>query len=189
MKKTLLLIVCALAGAWTLGAQTSSEILNRVDATLAKTTTVSGRFHEVRTPAVKEQKPVELTGKIVFKPDTFLSMLYDNGDQFTIDGDKMVVQHDGNPIIYNLTKNLMMRGLSHTLLYSFKGDLPLLAEEQDAEIQAVKEKGRYVVTLTPRKKTARGISRLVVSYDAATCAIREMILDEPTGASTRYSMD
>lgn len=189
MKKTLLTILCALFGAWTLGAQSSTDILNRIDAALSGTTTVTGRFHEVRTPAAKDQKPLELTGKLVFKPDTFLSMLYDNGDQFTIDGDKMVVLHEGTPVVYNLTKNLMMKGLSHTLLYSFKGDLPLLAEEQDAEIQAVKEKGCFVVTLTPRKKTARGISRLVVSYDAATCAIRGMILDEPTGASTRYSMD
>lgn len=187
--KKLLLILCAVLGAWTLGAQNSTEILNRIDATLAKAPAVTGRFHEVRTPAAKDQKPVQLTGKLVFKPDIFLSMLYDNGDQFTIDGDKMVVQRDGNPMVYNLTKNLMMKGLSHILLYSFKGDLPLLAQEQDADIQAVQEKGRYVVTLTPRKKTPRGCSSLVVSYDAATCAIREMILDEPTGASTRYSMD
>ena len=73
--KKFLLILCALLGAWTLGAQNSTEILSRIDAALSKSPAVTGRFHEVRTPAAQEAKPVQLAGKLVFTPDTFLSML------------------------------------------------------------------------------------------------------------------
>ena len=187
--RKIFLCAAALFCALSLGAQNKSDILSKIAKAPVRSEAVTGRFTEVRTPMSKEAAKVTLKGKLVFKTEGFLSMLYDNKEQFTIDGDKMVVDRDGTVMVYNLTKNLMMKGLSEILLCSFRGTLEDLAKVQDADIEARVEGSRYVVTLTPRKKTPRGCSKLVVSYDKASCAIKDMRIDEMTGASTFYSMD
>lgn len=189
MRKIILATILALISATGINAQSSSEILKAIADSPKRTVSTVGRFTEVRTPALKEQPKVTLKGKLVFKNEGFLNMEYDNGDQFTIKGNEMIVTQSGNAVMFDLTKNLLMKSLSHTLIYSFKGQLPVLAEEQNADINAVKEGKDYVVTLTARKKSTRGSNRIVVRYNAADGAIKGMQIDEVTGASTTYSME
>ena len=187
MKKILLTIIAAL-GALTLSAQNSADILSKIEKAGAKAEDIVTPFKESRTPADKTQPKVNLKGKLVFKSEGFLSMQYDNGDNFYINGDKMIITQNGVDAVYDTTKNLLMKSLNHTLMYAFRGEPSKIAEEQQADITAEKKGDDYVVTLTARKKSARGYSRVIVYYDSVKCIIKGMQMDEVTGASTVYSM-
>ena len=185
MKKTLATALAVLV-ATSLFAQGSEDILKKIET--APHNTVSLKFKEVRTPATGAAGSVTVEGELLFKPEGYLSMLYTNKEVFIIDGSKMTINRDNKSNIFDTNKNVMMRGLSHVLLNSFSGTPSKFAEEQDADITATKEGGDYVVTVTARKKAARGYSKVIIRYDASDCSIREMQMDEVTGASTFYSV-
>lgn len=187
--KKFFLIILALFTALISNAQNSTEILKTIADAADRNENLVGNFTEVRTPAIKEQAKVTLKGKLVFKKEGFLNMDYDNGDKFTINGSEMIISQSGKAVVLDLNKNQLMKSLSNTLMCSFKGQLSKLAEEQNADINAVKDGKDYVVTLTARKKSTRGCSKLVVRYNAADGIIRGVQIDEMTGASTTYTMD
>lgn len=146
-------------------------------------------FVEIRTPAGVDGSTVELGGVLDYTPDNFLSMKYDNGDYFIIDGKTMTIMRDCRKNVFDLEKNMMMRSLSHALLYNFQGKSDLLAKEQGADI-ATEDNGKGVVTvtLTARKRSARGYGMIVVTYDSKSGNITSMRMDEFTGASTYYKI-
>ncbi len=187
--KKIFLIVLTLATVLAANAQNSADILKKIASAAIGNGNVVGRFTEVRIPAIKEQAKVTLKGKLVFKKDDFLNMDYDNGDKFTINGHEMIITQSGKAVVLDLNKNQLMKSLGQTLICSFRGLLSKLAEEQNADINAIKEGKDFVVTLTARKKSTRGCSKLVVRYDASNCIIKGMQIDEMTGASTIYTMD
>lgn len=113
--KKIILTAIALLGASVMFAQKTGEILSTIEKNGGKV--LSGSFVEVRTPApTSGAKAVTLTGDLIFKPQNFLSMMYDNKDLFSIDGNTMVISQNGANQTFDLTKNLMMRSLSNTLL-------------------------------------------------------------------------
>lgn len=186
--KKIALTLFAVLGALTLSAQNSADILSKIEKAGAKADDIVTPFKEVRTPADKALPTVNLKGKLVFKSEGFLSMQYDNGDNFYINGDKMIITQNGVDQVFDTTKNLLMKSLNHTLMFAFRGTPAKIAEEQQADIVAEKKGSDYVVTLTARKKSARGYSRIVIFYDSAKCIIKGMQMDEVTGASTLYTM-
>lgn len=145
-------------------------------------------FREVRTPAKVDSQIITLEGTLNFKMDDYLSMEYGNGELFLIDGNRMTIRRDNQNNTFDLSKNIMMRSLSHVLLYSFQGRLDDLAVEQKCDIRKEDRDGRHIVTLTARKKGVKGYGVIEVSYDAKTKSIRTMRMDEFTGASTWYEM-
>lgn len=145
-------------------------------------------FREVRTPVTQDAQVIKLTGKMTYKADNYLSLNYDNGELFLIDGDKMTINMDGQKNDFDLTKNLMMRSLSHVLLYSMEGKFDALAAEQKCDIKTETKNGQYIVTLTAKKRGVKGYGMIVVTYDDKTKSIRSMRMDEFTGASTYYEL-
>ena len=188
--KRILLTLATIAAGLSLSAQTGSDLLKKIADAPLRSETVISKFSEVRTPSpmMANAKTVTLTGDLTYKNTTFLSMIYDNGEMFAINGNSMVINRDGHNQVFDTSKNLMMQGLSHALIYTFEGKLSDLAQEQNADIKAEKKGNEIVVTLTARQKSARGYSTIVVSYDAKTYAIRSMRMDEFTGASSYYTM-
>jgi len=187
MKKIMILTTALLSSiALNLSAQTTDEITARVQGAKARTVVIDKKFTEVRTSP--DGKSVTLTGQLVYKPDSYLSMSYDNGELFLIDGFQMTINRDGKSQSFDLTKNQMMKALSHALLYSFRGTLIDLSVEQKTMVNAIEKGGDYVITLKATKPAARGYSRIEVFYDASTSAIKAMTMDEFSGASTYYSM-
>lgn len=185
--KKIILTAIALLGASVMFAQKTGEILSTIEKNGGKV--LSGSFVEVRTPApTSGAKAVTLTGDLIFKPQNFLSMMYDNKDLFSIDGNTMVISQNGANQTFDLTKNLMMRSLSNTLLYALNGVLIKLSAEQDADINAVRNGSDYVVTLTARKKAVRGYCKITAVYKASDCSLHKMTMDEFSGASTSYSL-
>jgi len=145
-------------------------------------------FKEIRTPATADVEIANLTGKLTFKMDNYLSMEYTNGELFLIDGNKMTIKRDNQNVTFDLTKNIMMRNLSHVLLYSFQGRLDDLAVEQKCDIKKTDKDGKHIVTLIAKKKGVKGYGVIEVAYDLKTKSIRTMRMDEFTGASTWYEM-
>lgn len=188
MKKTLI-IAAALVSALTLQAQNSEEILAKIAKAPVRKAEVVSRIKEVRTPAMAEEKTVTLKGNLLFKPENYLTINYDNKDQFIINGDRMVTITGGVNQVFDTSKNLMMKSLSDVLISAFMGRLPELATAQNSDIKAEKTGKDYVVTLTARKKSARGLSKLTVVYAAADCSIKGMTMYEVTGAVTAYSIE
>lgn len=184
--KKIILTLSALLCVFSLNAQSGETILSNIEKACGKGVNVSGRFSEVRKSADKAAAPVILAGKLAFKGTDNLEMIYDNGNKFLIEGKVMTIVNDGVKQTFDLTKNLMMKGLSQVLICSFTGQLPTLAAEQNAIIMASKEAKDYVVTLKAQKKAVRGFNRVIVHYDATTCKIKSMMLEEFSGAITSY---
>ena len=186
MKRFVLILAAFAACAFAPAELTTGEIMEKIAGAKARKTVIDCGFKEVRTsPAGSE---VKLDGRLVYKPDNYLSMEYSNGELFLIDGSRMTIRRDGKENVFDLDKNLMMKSLSHALLYSFRGTLVDLSVEQKTLINAVLKDGCYVVSLCATKPSARGYNRIDVYYDASTYAIKAMRMDEFSGASTYYSM-
>lgn len=192
--RKIILAISALCGAFVLvSGQSSESLIKTIAAKAAAHTSYSDRFTEVRTPAKTAdgktscgEAVVTLEGKLDYKSSGYLSMAYDNKDLFLIDGNLMTIIRDGKPAVkFDTSKNLMMRGLQHALLYSFSGKLSELATEQKADLNVVTVKEGYEATLTATKKQARGYSRIIVRYSPGGSII-QMQMDEFSGASTFY---
>jgi len=186
MKRIILTIAAVLLASFSY-AQTSDAILSLIEK--ANHSTRSVQFKEKRTSVGEGAKTVTVEGELLYKEaENYLSMLYTNKDVFIIDGNKMTIVRDGNANIFDLTKNVMMKGLSTVLMSSFSGKPGVFAAEQKADINAVKEGGDYVVTVKATKKAPRGYSRIIIRYRTSDCAISGMQMDEFTGATTSYFM-
>ena len=148
--KKILITLTLLVSAFEIFAQGGKDIKNAT-------------FKEIRTPAIADAAPVTLTGTLNFKMDSYLSMAYTNGELFLIDGDKMTINRDGSKAEFDLKKNIMMRSLSHVLLYSFQGRLDDLAAEQKCDIKKSDSNGMHVVTLTARKRGVKVYGVIEVS--------------------------
>lgn len=188
MKRIFSIIAALICAVTSLSAQDTQTILDKVADAHDGGRAVERRFIEKRTG--KGGVTAEtLTGNLKFeKPDTFI-MNYDNGDDFVIDGKLMTIVRDDNPVQFDLSKNKLMAGLSHTLLYSFRGTLNALAVEQKSEIKAVATGKGYLVTLEAKKKSPRGYSKVEVLYSLEDCSVVSILLEEFTGAATFYSWE
>lgn len=187
MKRHIILTAASIVISFLCAAQTGEAILSKLES--AGVTAMNEAFRETRTaPASTGGQKTVLTGQLVYKNGNYLSMVYDNGDVFLIDADRMTIRKGETSQVFDTSKNLLMKSLSHTLLYAFQGTLGKLAAEQDADIKAEKASGYYVVTLTAKKKAARGYNRITTRYNVSDCHIHDMTMEEFSGASTFYSL-
>lgn len=187
MKKILIALAVVFAAVVPSAAQDGTAVLSVIEKKLSSSKGFSGPFSEVRNAPKKET--VSLKGEICYRNEDYIDMSYTNGELFNVDGNAMTIIRDGKTQKFDLNKNLMMKSLSHTLLFVFQGRLEALAQEQNADIEAAVEGREYVVTLTARKKAARGCSKVMVRYRTADCGIVSMQLEEFGGNTTFYSMD
>jgi len=183
--KKLAVIISVLVSSLCVMAQDQDAILSMLEENPSGD--IAAKFSETRTSADKSSSR-NLTGTLVYKTAGDLSMIYDDGEQFIIKGNTMKIYQNQVETVFDLTKNLMMKGLRNALIYSFQGKLQNLAVEQKADIKAVKEGKIYVVTLTAQKKAVRGYSRIEIRYNSSDCAIVSMLMEEFSGAVTKYSL-
>lgn len=188
MKRFVLTIAAILATVASF-AQDNEKILSELETLAAGNARVEARFDERRVPAptAAEKKEVSLSGVIKYTSDGKLSMDYDNGEQFVIGTDRVVINRDGRVDVYDTTKNLMMKGLSNCLIYTFQGKLKDLSKLQNTDINIEKTAKGYTAKLKAKKKSARGYSGIEIDYDAKG-RIKSMRMDEFSGATTYYSV-
>ncbi len=184
--KRILTLAILLAGTLTISAQNSEAILKKIVEKAPQS--ISSGFVEVRSSITNPKNATTLTGTLEFKSKDFLSMNYDNSDLFEIDGQKMTMVRTGKKQVFDLTKNRMMQGLSHLLLYAFQGRVKDLSEEQGTTLLVSTENGEYVVTLAAKEKTSRGYMNATFHYNASTGRITSMNLVEFNGKTTNYEL-
>jgi hypothetical protein len=105
-----------------------------------------------------------------------------------IEKGQMLNRREGKTMKYDLSKNLPMRNLSNTLLYSFSGQLEKLSKEQNTTLQVKEQGDYYVVVLDAVKKQARGYSHIEITYLKKNGKLIEMKMDEFNGLSTLYRL-
>lgn len=186
--KRFLLSIIALAAAFSLSAQTGEEILARIEKACANGVTIEHKFTELRSWTDHSKADVKLDGNLKWK-DNNLYMDYSNCEAFSIVGNKMTIKRGGKSQVFDLTKNMMMKNLSRALTLAFQGRLLELSKEQKSNIVASRDGNDYVVILSATQKAARGYNRITVHYNARTCLIKSMKMDEFTGLSTSYSIE
>lgn len=184
--KRILTLAILLAGTFTLSAQGSEAILKKIVEKAPQS--ISSGFTEVRSSTANPKNATTLTGTLEFKSADFLSMSYDNSELFEIDGQKMTMVRNGKKQIFDLTKNKMMQGLSHLLLFAFQGRVKELSEEQGTTLLVSTENNEYVVTLAAKEKAPRGYMNATFRYSASTGRIKSMYLVEFNGKSTSYEL-
>ena len=90
--------------------------------------------------------------------------------------------------LYDTGKNALMGSLKATLLHCIRGEVAELATENDAEIKVESLRGTVRVTITARKKVAKGYSSIILDYDASSATLARMELVEPNGIRNIYEM-
>lgn len=187
MKKAILIMAAAIVCSTNLRAQDSATIISLIEKAYTTPKAVNTNFSEIYTSYDKTVPQKERKGELSYDGGN-IEMNYTNGDKFVIIGNTMTIKTGSQTNTFDLTKNIMMRGLSHTLDYAFEGQLNKLAEEQNADITATRDGDYYLITLTARKKAPRGYSSIVAYYRVKDCLINSMRMDEFNGASTYYTI-
>lgn len=187
MKRTIISLAAALLFLLPLGAQDSAKIISLIEKAYATPKAVNTNFTETYTSFDPATPQKVREGSLSYDAGN-IEMNYSNGDKFVIIGNTMTIKNATQNVTFDLTKNIMMRGLSHTLDYAFEGQLTKLAVEQNADISASREGDFYLVTLKAKKKAPRGYSCIVAYYRVSDCLINSMRMDEFNGASTYYTI-
>ncbi len=135
-------------------------------------------------------KEITSGGKLYFSAPDRMSMIYDNpeGDLFIIDGANLYMSKGKSAHLYDTGKNALMGSLRATLLHCIRGEVAELAAENDADIKVESLRGTVRVTITARKKVAKGYSSIILDYDASSATLTRMELVEPNGIRNIYEM-
>ncbi|MDE6872727.1 MAG: outer membrane lipoprotein carrier protein LolA [Bacteroidales bacterium] len=187
MKK--IAMMAALLIVMPLGLLAQDVILDRIESMNASIKTIEAHFDQTKTlPA--SGKEIKSEGTLYFTAKDRMSMVYSSpeSDLFIIDGTKVSMSHGGRKNVYDTSRNALMGSLSATLLGCITGQVRPLAMENDAEIAAEQTKDGYLVTMTARKKAAKGYSSIVLLYDLKTCVLKRMEMVEFSKISNLYEM-
>ena len=187
-KRFAFLSLLLLALALPLCAASEAEMLQFISRSGEARAEMSTPFEETRAMPRKEK--VVLRGNLLYRSPDFLDMQYENPDKehFKIEGNKMVNRRGGLEIKSDLTKNVLMRRLSHTLLYAFSGQVEKISTEQNTTLQVSELKDEYCVVLDARKKQPMGYCHIEIHYRKSDGQIVFMQMDEFNGTSTIYAL-
>lgn len=189
MKRIFALIIIAV---FTLGANMllADPIIDKIEAAGKKHTKITGPFTEKRLDkngTVKSSKEGTLS---YIAADKKFEMAYSQpkGDLFLIVGDQMTITKGGKTNNFNLAKNAPMRALRSILTGSISGQISTMAKENDVTVTTATTDQYYVVTLTAKKKVARGYSTIELFYDKTQMYLKKMKMTEWIGHSIVYEM-
>ncbi len=189
MKKTFFTALCLLCCTFMTFAQ-ESAMLDKIEQANAAVSSIESHFVQTQTLLAKNET-VKSEGTLYLSGTDKMAMHYaaPSTDLLIINGTNFFMNRGKQQNkLYNTAKNKTMRQLSNTLLYCVHGKVRQLAEENNSELTVAQEKTGYVVTLTAKKKQARGYSKIVLTYDPKALLLTRMQMDEFNGNSTLYEM-
>lgn len=162
-------------------------VMDKIENLCAKNKTVSAQF--VQTMTVPGRPAENYSGKYDYKQD-YLSMVYDKpaGRVFLIDGNTVKTTEAGKTTVFDCTKNVMMKNLSHVLLDSFAGRIAHLCEEQGATCKVEETTSSFNVTLKATKKAVRGYEQIDLIYNKRTGRLESMVALEFGGIVNVYKI-
>lgn len=181
------LLTLGVAGA----AAADSDIYDKIEKTNAGKTNMQGHFDHTRLIKASG-KTVKMEGILYYTAPDKLGMHYTTpaGDKLVINGRNLFLHNaqyaDGR--LFDTGSNPVMAGLSGTLLNCIKGKVRTVAADNDASF-SLKDDGRnYVVTVSANKKSARGYSKITVTYRKSDCILVKMVTESDAGVVNTYDI-
>lgn len=180
-------LLCALLTSNTLCADNAAA-LDKIESANAAYSSQTCSFTQQKTTVTGAKN--DANGTLYYVSPDKLSQHYVQPatDLLVINGANFYMARNDKKMLFDTSKNQMMRNLSNTLLYCIQGKIRQLATENDANVDVSESADNYIVTLTARKKAARGYKTIVLHYAKKTCLLTTMRMDEMNGASTLYQL-
>lgn len=183
-KLFLVIILCCSVDAFA----DDTAILNKIEQAGTAAKTLSTTFRQMKVVAATGSK-THLDGTLYFvAPDKMAQHYNQAGEALIINGKNFYMLRNGKKMQFDTDKNLPMRSLRNTLLYCLQGKVRTLANENDADLTVSEDAKGYTVTLTARKKAARGYKTIVLRYSKSTHLLNTMEMNEFLGNSNIYTM-
>ena len=166
----------------------NDAILSKIKTANTSYKTIESSFKEVKQLKANG-KSTEKSGTIYFSASDKMAMHYKNdGEKFIINGTSVYVKRDGETKRYNTTKTKRVRNLVSTLLCSVQGKIEELCETVSATNTCVEKGDSYIVTINATKKSAKGYTKIELTYSKKDCVLCKMVTTENTGDVTTYTM-
>ena len=191
MRKLLFAIAtCCILGTLS-AAAADADVYAKIEKANASKTNMQGHFDHTRLIKASG-KTVKMEGVLYFTAPDKLGMHYTTprGDKLVINGRNVFLHNaqyaDGR--LFDTASNPIMAGLSATLLNCIKGKVQTVATDNDATL-SLKDDGRnYVITATVNKKSARGYSKIIVTYRKSDCILVKMVTETDAGVVNTYDI-
>ncbi len=167
----------------------NQAVLDQIEKANASVKTLVTPFTQVKTVVATGAKK-NSAGTLYYRANNCMAQHYTqpSGECFVINANKIYMVRNGKKMHFDASKNAPMRALSNTLLYCIQGKIRTLSAENNAEISVSSDAKHNIVTLTAKKKVARGYKKIVLRYNKVDGRLHSMQMDEFTGNSTLYTM-
>lgn len=186
MKKiaTLILTLFALVPAWAGGDDT----LDRIEAAGSGLTSLEGSFSQARTIKASG-KTSNFSGSFYFCAPDQLSMIYnEESEGLVLNKDKFFIRRGGKAHKGVISHNKHMEQLSSVLFDCVRGKVRAVAEANNATTAVSSERGTCVVTITAKKKSSKGFTRIVLRYSSSDMMLTGVLLEESSGTINEYKL-
>ena len=187
--RKILMAAAAFLMAATAAYADNDAILSKIEAANASVMTVEAHFVQTRL--------LKASGKTMSSEGTFdyiapdrLSMKYDSPstDRLVINGTQLYNNRNGKATLFDTSKNQPMAAMSSTLLYCIQGKVKKVATDNNALTDIEETDSSYVITLCTRTQSARGYTKIVLTFRKSDCTLTVLELQEAGGISTTYAM-
>lgn len=181
-------IAALMLAATQMSGQAPEKLLSSVESSASVNKTYSADFVEVRK--AKNAKDKVCKGSFTYDSKGSIVMTYADpaGEYFKIEDGKLHILRDGKEHDYDAKKTPLAKKMSSSLLSLFAGRVKEAADTQNADYDVQETADSYVVTLTARKKAAKGYGKTSVTYSKKTGRVVSMYLEEFNGNSSTYSL-
>lgn len=188
-KKILISLLAVLVSVFSFSAGANNDVLDRIEKANSSVKTIEAGFLHRKT-IVATAKVISMKGMLYFISPDKMSMHYSvpATDLLIISDNQFHMNRGKKSSTYNTEKNAMMAGLSNTLLRCVRGQAAQVAADNDADISVKTTASDYVITLTARKKSAKGYSKIVLKYRKTDCMLVSMEMEEFVGIVNLYEM-
>lgn len=151
--------------------------------------TIESTFQQTRLIKASG-KSTESNGKLQFQNPDKLNMTYTNpvGDYFIIDGKTVKINLKGKKATIDTDKNAAVRTQKNTLLNCIKGNWQEAASDNNADFSSTDKGKDKIITITAKKASLKGYSKITLTYRKADNMLTEMILEEFNGIVNTYKM-
>lgn len=187
MKKTLITLLLTLV-AWHAFAQ-NDDILTRIQAKGKSTSSITARLERniVKSNSTKYQP-----GKLYYSAPDKLAAIFNDGDYMIINGNKMSIDIGMFHGTFTVSRNKMMRTMSHIFLYGMQGNARQLASANEYEL-SFKEEGTcheviFVNHDEPFINIGVNYNKVILKYGKRDLLIKEIILYDSKGNVDTYTI-
>lgn len=181
----MILTALGLAAAAPVRAQNA---LASVEAAGEKLTSIEASFTHVKTIKASG-KSSTFTGTCYYKGPDKMAMIYEQESEgLVLNGKDFFVRRGGKAHKGDINKVKQMGQLSSILFSCIRGHAADVATEHNATLTTKKEKGSIVATMTAKKKSSKGFSKIILRYRQSDGMLEYIRMEEFSGTTNEYTL-